>query len=273
MSGILGRMSTIVKAKMSRALDRAEDPTETLDFSYEKQLQLLQNVRRGLADVATARARLQLQQDKLAQDIEKLDGQARQALGLNREDLARVALQRKADLTTQSSALATQVQDLQREQQKLADGESRLTAKIEAFRTQKETIKAQYTAAQAQVKIGEAASGLSEEMGDVGLAVQRAQDKTLQMQARASAVEELTAAGNLPDLLSPGQTNLDRQLAQLSVSSVDLELERMKQQLSGGAPVQELPAHVSPLQLEEGHNQPRGEEAPQTRQLDLGGQS
>src|SRR5579872_46975 len=97
MSGILGRMSTIFKAKMTRALDQAEDPTETLDYSYEKQLQLLQNVRRGLADVATARARLQLQQDKLAQEVNKLDGQARQALSLNREDLARVALQRKQD--------------------------------------------------------------------------------------------------------------------------------------------------------------------------------
>lgn len=253
MSGILGRMSTVLKAKLSSALDKAEDPAQTLDYSYEKQLELLQNVRRGLAEVATSRARLELQRDKLQQDADKLDAQARQALSLNREDLTRVALQRKQDLQAQITGLAGQIENLLAEQQKLSDGESRLSAKIEAFRTQKETIKAQYSAAQAQVKIGEAASGLSEELGDVGLAVQRAQDKTMQMQARARAVDELSAAGALPDLLAPaGQNDLDRELARLSAgSSVDLELEKMRRQLGGTPPPAQITQVDTPLQLEQ----------------------
>src|SRR3954463_1334895 len=96
MAGLMGRASTVVKAKFSKLLDRAEDPGETLDYSYEQQLQLLQNVKRGIADVVTARKRIQMQQQQMEQSVVKLETQARQALGQNREDLARMALERKA---------------------------------------------------------------------------------------------------------------------------------------------------------------------------------
>src|SRR5688572_18604284 len=95
MSGVMKRMGMIFRAKANKALDRAEDPRETLDYSYQKQLELLQKVRRGVADVATSRKRLELQAAKLEGSVEKLDGQARMALQQNREDLARVALERK----------------------------------------------------------------------------------------------------------------------------------------------------------------------------------
>ena len=154
--GLMGRFTMIVKAKASKALDSAEDPRETLDYSYEKQLELLQKVRRGVADVATSKKRLELQAAKLEQSVEKLDGQARMALQQNREDLARVALERKKGVQLQLQDLDEQRAQLQTEQDKLVLAEQRLTAKVEAFRTRKETIKAQYTAAEAQTKIGEA---------------------------------------------------------------------------------------------------------------------
>src|SRR5437764_9032878 len=97
----MSRASTIVKAKMSKLLDRAEDPGETLDYSYEKQLELLQNVKRGIADVATAKKRLELQTAQLEQSIVKLETQAREALAAGREDLARQALERKSGLQQQ----------------------------------------------------------------------------------------------------------------------------------------------------------------------------
>ena len=89
MAGLMGRASTIVKAKFSKMLDRAEDPGETLDYSYEKQLELLQNVKRGIADVVTAKKRLQMQTAQLEQSVVTLDGQARQAVAADRPDLAR----------------------------------------------------------------------------------------------------------------------------------------------------------------------------------------
>ena len=193
MPGLMARLSLIFKAKFSKALDRAENPNETLDYSYEEQLRQLQNVKRGIADVTTAKKRLEMQYTSMQQQVEKLDGQARQALAAGREDLAREALTRKAAVEAQLETIMQQGQQLEAQQQKLVDGEKTLAAKIEAFRSQKEVIKAQYSAAEAQVRIGEAATGIGEQMADVGLAVQRAKDKTEQMQARASAIDELTA--------------------------------------------------------------------------------
>ena len=233
--GLMRRFFMIVKAKVSKMLDHAENPNETLDYSYEKQLELLQQVRRGVVDVATSKKRLELQTVKLEASVAKLDSQARQALQVGREDLARVALERKKGIQTQLVSLDTQRQQLQGESEKLQAAEQRLTAKVESFRTQKETIKAQYTAAEAQVKIGEAFSGISEEMADVGLALQRAEDKTDQMKARAGALDELLESGALEDVTQTGDA-IDRELSQVtSESEVNAELEALKKELGTGA--------------------------------------
>jgi phage shock protein A len=234
MAGLMSRASMIVKAKFSKALDRAENPTETLDYSYEQMLEQLQNVKRGVADVVTAKKRLELQTTQLEQNVVKLETQARQALGANREDLARVALERKAAAQQQLQGLDQQVKQLEDQQEKLVASEQQLQAKIEAFRSQKEVIKAQYSAAEAQVRIGEAASGIGSHMADTGMAIERAKEKTEQMQARAAAIDELTSAGTLEDFTS-SDTDLDRQLAQISASSqVDDELARLKAEVGAG---------------------------------------
>jgi phage shock protein A len=239
MAGLTGRMSTVVKAKVSKLLDRAEDPAETLDYSYQKQVEQLQNVKKGIADVVTAKKRLQMQENTLQQSVVKLDTQARQAVAAGQEDLARAALERKNVAQTELQGLDTQVTELEDQQQKLTDSEQKLRAKIEAFRTKKEVIKAQYSAAEAQVRISEAATGVGEQMADVGLAMQRAVDKTENMKARADAVSELEAAGTFDDItqLGGGEDDIDRQLKQLSSQpAVDNELEKMKAELGSGAP-------------------------------------
>ena len=220
MAGLLNRTMTVIKAKLSKLLDRAEDPRETLDYSYEKQLEMLQNVKRGVADVVTAK-RLQLRRTSSSRASWPRH-QARQALGAGREDLAREALQRKT-VVQQLQDLDQQVEGLHRNGELMS--ERRLNAKIEAFRSQKEVIKAQYSAAEAQVQIGEAATGIGEQMADTGLAIQRAKDKTEQMTARAAAVEELVAAGTLEDFTAGDKTQLDRELERLSsAAQVDQEL-------------------------------------------------
>jgi len=230
-------MSTVVKAKISKLLDRAEDPAETLDYGYQKQVELLQNVKKGIADVTTSKKRLQMQSQKIEQSVVKLDTQARQALAQGREDLARAALERKTVAQTELQSLDSQIEQLASQQEQLTQNEKKLRAKIEAFRTKKEVIKAQYSAAEAQVKISEAANGVGEEMADLGLAIQRAEDKTEEMRARAGAVEELEAAGTFDDLsqLGEGQDDIDRELAQLGASGqVDDELAAMKAELGSG---------------------------------------
>src|SRR5215208_1228531 len=197
MPGLGGRMSTVIKAKISRMLDRAEDPGETLDYGYQKQVELLQNVKKGIADVVTSKKRLQMQTQSLDQ----------------------------------------QIKELEQQQEQLIANEQRLRQKIEQFRTKKEVIKAQYSAAEAQVRISEAANGVGEEMADLGLAMQRAEDKTETMRARASAVEELEKAGAFDDItaLGSGEDDIDRQLSELtSGAQVDDELSKMKAELGPG---------------------------------------
>jgi phage shock protein A len=238
---IMKRMSMIFRAKANKALDKAEDPRETLDYSYQKQLELLQKVRRGVADVATSRKRLELQMQGLQQQSDKLEGQGRQALAAGREDLAREALTRRSGVQQQLTDLQTQHAALQREEEKLTLASKRLQAKVDAFRTKKETIKATYTAAEAQTKIGEAFSGISEEMSDVGLAVQRAEDKTASMQARAGAIDELLASGALDDPTGTSKDDITLELERLSSGSdVELELQRMKAELGPGSAPKQL---------------------------------
>jgi len=230
---VMKRVSLIFRAKANKALDRYEDPRETLDYSYTRQVEMLAQVRRGVADVATSRKRLELQMNTLRQQQAKREAQARQALAGGREDLAREALTDRATLQTQLDDLDGQYRNLQADEEKLTMASDRLKAKVDAFRTQKETIKAQYTAAEAQSKIGEAITGISEEMGDVGLAVQRAQDKTAQLQARAGAIDELMASGALDDVTGPPRDDIQAELDRMRGGhDVELELERLKGEIA-----------------------------------------
>jgi len=233
--GLWQRFTLVFKSKANKALDRAEDPRETLDYSYQKQVDLLAKVRRGVADVATSRKRVELQINQLEQQSTKLTGQAQKAITMDREDLAREALTRKSGLSTQIGDLKTQLTQLQAEEEKLILAQQRLQAKVEAFRTRKETIKATYTAAEAQTRINEAMSGIGDELGDVGAAIQRAEDKTAQMQARAGAIDELIASGALEDVSAVGGgDDISRELdAMSSQADVEAELAALK---GGGTP-------------------------------------
>jgi phage shock protein A len=270
--GVMKRVSLIFKSKANKALDRMEDPRETLDYSYQTQLELLQKVRRGVADVATSRKRLELQMNQMQQQSDKLDRQARDALSAGREDLARDALTRKAQAQSQLNDLGGQYTSLQAEEEKLTGASQRLQAKVDAFRTRKETIKATYTAAEAQTRINEAFTGISEEMSDVGLAIQRAEDKTEQMKARAGAIDELMASGALEDMVSGPRDDIQAELDRMGAGhDVDRELERLRGELGQSAPRQiepgtgatdGQPAHVT-HPVDARSTEPRAADQPQ----------
>src|ERR1700722_18687424 len=239
---VMKRLSGIVQAKANKALDKAENPADMLDLSYEKQMENLTKVRRALADVATARKRLELQ-------ASKLQDQAKQALGQGQEDLARQALARRATLADQLESLGTQHQQVEAQQQQLETTATRLQAQVDAFRTKKETLKASYTASKAQASIGEAVSGISESMTDAGMTLDRAQDKIAQMQARAGAIDELLDTGALPDALGGGGDDIQKQLdATSKAGQVDAELAALKAQIGSGPaePRASLPPGAAP---------------------------
>ena len=241
MAGLMKRTALVIKAKYSKLLNKAENPNETLDYSYEQMLEQLQNMKRGIADVATSKKRIELQQQKLEQNVVKLESQAREAVTAGRDDLATQALQRKTVAQQQLQDMDGQVAQLQAQQDSLVAAQQQLQTKIEAFRSQKEILKAQYSAAEAQVKVGEAATGIGKGMADTGMAIQRAKDKTEEMQARAGAIEELTSSGALEDLTTGDQTQLDRELAQISsANQVDDELAKLKAEVGAGGDAKEI---------------------------------
>ena len=229
MSSNSSRVKTIFRAKTSKALDKMEDPRDTLDDSYDQQVKLLQQVRQAVAEVATAKKRIELQGQEMGSRYQRLGSQAGEAFVQGREDLARAALERRALLEGQVAKLQQQFSSLDRQSAQLQERERILTEQVGAFRIEKETIKATYTASEAQVKANEAVSGLSNTITEVGSSLDRARDRVAQMQARAAATDELLASGALTDLTAAPDADIERQLAAVSAKAdVDRQLQAMK---------------------------------------------
>ncbi len=229
---IMRRMSDVFQQKVTKVLDRAEDPVEAIDLSYQKQLEALQQVRRSVAEVLTSEKRLEMQAAQLQQSDARLQSQAKLALQQGREDLAKLALTRAQNAKGQLDALQQQIVQMKDQEQKLEITAQKLQAKVESFRTQRETLKAQYSAAQASTKIGEAVTGLSDQMADVTMMTERAQDRITQMQARASAIDQLVDSGTLDQIGISSGDDIDRQLqASVTDASVDAQLAALKQDL------------------------------------------
>jgi phage shock protein A len=228
--GLTNRLSTVIKQKVNQLLDRYDDPRQALDYSHVKQTEMLNKLRRDIAEVITSKKRLEMQKAKLWDNIRTLDEQAHRSIEVEREDLAKLALERKNSNLLQVQGLEKQIAEMQNEQEKLEQTEKRLSAKVEEFKSKKEVIKAQYSAAEAQVRIKESVSGISEEMTDVGIAMNRAEDKTEKMKAKAQALDEMIDSGVLTDYTSD-KDDIDKELEKITVKdSVEEELAKLKAQ-------------------------------------------
>ena len=229
---LFSRAHDIVAAKANKALDSAENPNEMLDYSYEQMLDHITRVRQALVDIAASRRQIELQEQQLQHSAAHLGDQAQAALGQGREDLAREALSRKAAAQQQIDGMEAQRQELSEQQEKLEQTLSQLQQRVNGFRSQKEVIKAQYTAAQASAAVNAEAAGISGEFGDTGAALARAQDKIANMQARAGALDELLQSGVLEDV-GGATDDIQQELDQAgSAAEVDRELAAMKARLA-----------------------------------------
>lgn len=224
----MNRISTVIKQKANVLVDKYEDPREALDYSYTKQIELLNKLRRDIAEVVTAKRRLEMQKAKLWDNIRTLDEQARRSLDAEREDLAKLALERKNANLLQLQGLDKQISEMLTEQEKLEQTEKRLSTKVEEFKSKKEVIKAQFSAAEAQVRIKENVTGISEEMTDIGMALNKAEEKTEKMKAKSGALDEMIDSGVLTDY-TINKDSIEKELEQVTVkSSVDEELAKLK---------------------------------------------
>jgi phage shock protein A len=229
MSDNTARVRTIFRTKTSKALNRMEDPRDALDDSYEQQVKLLHQVRQAVAEVATAKKRIELQGEEMGTRYGRLGAQALEAMEQGREDLARAALERRAGLEGQVEKLQAQHGSLAKQMSQLQERERRLAEQIAAFRVEKETMKATYSASEAQVRANEAVSGIGANMNDIGASLDRARERVMQMQARAQATDELLSSGALQDLTAAPDADIERQLSELaSRSDIERQLKAMK---------------------------------------------
>lgn len=228
------RLTLKLKARLSRLLDRADDPAEILDYSYERQVEQLYAVRRDIADLVTAKKRVVHQRDRRQDQFRKLDAGARKALELGREDLARQALERKRLVGQELIGLDRLVSDLERQQVQMVAHGREYRSGIERFRSHKEVAKAQYAAAKAQLVISNAVAGLSSQLREVGVRIEQAREKAEDMNVRAAVIEELEGSGVL-GAIGTGEDDIDRQLREVSSgASIDAELARMKLEVNRG---------------------------------------
>lgn len=229
---IFKHAANILEAKVNKLLSRAEDPAETLDLSYEKMLTSLQEAKRHLADVITERVSLENQIAQAQKLAARAEEDARMALNANREDLARSALTEKQAEAQKITALQEAHDTVAAQARKLMDYEHALQERIEQFRTQKEVMKSQMAAAQAQVKVTESLTGLGHGLDDAGDALRRVQDRTAHEQAKAQAMDGLLESGIINDPLDH-RTQTEREMDKFrATSGVDDDLTRLKAELA-----------------------------------------
>lgn len=235
---LFGRLSFVIRSWANGLLNRVSDPKAELDYSYEQLRDELQAINRGIAEVTTQKKRLEMHRTRLRSNVDKHDDQVREAIRQDRDDLARRALEKKHTTTEQISDLEEQIERLQATQDQMVERQVALRGRIEGFRTQKEVLKARHDAAQASARVAESFSGVGGDLADVNRAVERATERTEQMEARAAALEELEETGAFDDILAEGD-EIDRELDRLSTDHrVEQELEDLKVQLGRDAEAQ-----------------------------------
>jgi phage shock protein A len=228
------RLTLRLRAPFSRLLDRAEDPVELLDYSYERHVEQLYGMRRDIADLVTAKKRVVQQRDRRRDQVRKLHAGARKALELGHEDLARQALERERLVGQELVGLSQLISDLEVQQAQMVAHGREYRSRIARFRSHTEVSKAQYAAAKAQVAISEAVIGLSSQLREVTGRIERAMEKAEELNVRASVIEELEGSGVL-GAIGAGEDDIDRQLRELSSGgSIDAELARMKLEIDRG---------------------------------------
>jgi phage shock protein A len=215
--GFANRLSSFVRQKTYYLIDKFENPVENLDYSFEKHKESITNLRRDIAEVISARRHLQIQRDKLLEITQVLDHQARRAIEYDKESLARQKLDKQID-------------SLDAEKDKLQQIEKSLTAKVDEIKARIAIIKAQYSAAESEVRIKESITGVLNEVSDLRVALKKAEDKLEKMKAKSVALDQMIDSGLLADYDS-NEDKVEKELQNIELQkSVEDELVRLKKE-------------------------------------------
>ena len=218
--GILDQITKLLKTSATLALAPAPDPRMTHLTSHQRQRALLNQVVKASKQVTAAKERLRTAAEGVRVKLPGMEEQARQELTAGHESLARLALQRRQVVMNELQTLESQLAEVEKEESALAIIEQRLAGQIEAFAARQEVIKARYSAAEAQVRINEALTGVSQDFADLTATLERAEQTTEDMQARATAIDRLVREGDLAAIsFAPGSDPIDARFATLGADA------------------------------------------------------
>jgi phage shock protein A len=247
--GLLARASYIIQSKLSALLDRAQDPTEDLDYAHEQMRDQITDLKDAVASIRTQRVRLEKRRDNLQDEVEKHNEQARAAMEQDREDLARRALTKKNTKLETIDDLDSQIQSIRSQEETYEGKLSDLRTRASEFKTEKESMKARYEAAESITEVQETMAGMDDE--GVGRAVENAESQLEEMEARAEAIDELETEGVLDSPLS--EDDIDAQLEEVTTASeVEAELDSLRAEATDASDADsETEADVELEKLEE----------------------
>ena len=222
--GVLDRIKVLLARGANVALAPAPDPRVTNLTTHQKQRALLDQVTSAGRQVTAAKERLKATADSVRAKLPAMEEQARDELRAGHEAAARLALQRRQVVANELQTLERQLAEVEKEEAALGVIEQRLAGQIDAFAARQEVIKARYSAAEAQVRINEAVTGVSQDFADLTAALQRAEQTTEDMQARATAIDRLVEEGDL-EAISFGAA-ADALDARFQTLGADADVER-----------------------------------------------
>jgi phage shock protein A len=212
---ILGRLAANLRAGLNAALAPAADPRTTYVSAHQKQQALLAQVGLAVNQVTASKQRLQARAKEDRARLPQMLEEARAELVAGRPDAARLSLRRRQVVALELGALETQLTDVEKDEANLKMLERRLANEVAEFVARQELIVARYNAAEAQIQIKEAVTGVSKEFAELTAALEQAEEKTEGMEARVSAIDRLVREGLLAQpLLDPSAGGLDARLHQ-----------------------------------------------------------
>jgi phage shock protein A len=232
--GIFDRLSTLIKSNLNDLISSAENPEKMLNQIIVDMRNQLAKAKQQVAAAIADEKRLKDQADaefKLADDWDK---RAMLAVQEGRDDLAKQALMRGQEHLEHGQALATTWEAHKIETEKLKQSLRDLNDKIEEAKRKKNLLLARQRRAEAQARISQTMSGLSENSAFEAFA--RMEEKITSNERQLQAAQEIDEEFS-GDRLAGEFKQLERATGG---ASADMQLMALKQRmgmLSAGAPL------------------------------------
>lgn len=223
--GIFDRFSTMLRSNINDLIARAENPEKMLNQVIEDMRGQLAKARQEVAVAIADAAKLKKQADDEQKQAQDWEQRAMLAVRQERDDLARLALVRHQEHAQRAQELYLTWQKHQEDTERLRDALRQLNEKIQEAQRKKNLLIAKQKRAQAQRRIHETMSGLSD--SSAFEAFDRMAEKIEHNERMA------LAAASVSEELTGDQLDRDFKALEAGTSGEDLDyrLLAMKQQM------------------------------------------